>query len=392
MMMEGEMNVERFSFQDKEIVLVGTAHISRKSIELVKQTIEEEKPDVIGIELDSQRFEQLTAEKKWKEMDIIRVIREGKTYLLLINILLANIQRRFGEKVGIKPGMEMMEAVKIAEERKIPIELLDRDIRITLKRALSETRLWEKIKLIFSIIWGIFSEEEELTEEDIEKLKQKDMMSELMRELSEKMPSISKVLIDERDLYIANKILQAKGDKIVAVIGAGHLDGVKKYLEKEEKEKDISNLLTIPKKRNYLAYLKFLIPALFIIILAAGFYLKGIETTLNILLIWILINGGLSALGTLLARGHPFSILTAFVAAPLTSLHPMVAAGWFAGLVEAKIHCPKVKDFESLGELNSYRDFSKNRVTHTLLVVAFANVGSMIGTIIALPYILTLLG
>jgi len=383
------MNVEKISFDDKEIILVGVAHIGTKSSELVNSVITQEKPDIIGIELDPQRYEQLQSEKKWKETDILQVVREGKAYLLLLNILLSNIQRRYGDSIGIRPGMEMMEAVKLAQQKKIPIELLDRDIKITLKRALSEAGIWEKIKLFFSVIMGIFSEEYELTEEDIDSLTQKDVMSELLTELSDHLPSLSKAIIHERDLYIANKILQANGKKIVAVVGAGHVEGIKKYLDKK---RSISHLLTLPAKRRYFRYLKYLVPASFIIILLYGLYLKGFETVIDILFLWIIINGGLSALGALLALGHPLSILTAFIAAPLTSLHPAFAAGWFAGLVETKIKTPRVKDFEALTHLDSLRDFFKNRVTHVLLVVAFANIGSVIGTVIALPYMVSLLG
>jgi pheromone shutdown-related protein TraB len=383
------MNVEKITFADKEIILVGVAHIGTKSLELVNTIINQEKPDIIGVELDPQRFEQLQSEKKWKETDILKVVKEGKAYLLLLNILLSNIQRRYGDSIGIRPGMEMMEAVKLAKEQKIPIELLDRDIKITLKRALSKAGVWEKMKLFFSVIMGIFSEETELTEEDIDSLTQKDVMSELLTELSEHLPSLSEAIIHERDLYIANKILEAHGKKIVAVVGAGHVEGIKKYLDKK---RSIQHLLLIPVKRRYFKYLKYLVPASFALIILYGLSLKGFETVLDILLLWILINGGLSALGTLLALGHPFSIITAFLAAPLTSLHPAVAAGWFAGLVETKIKTPRVKDFEALTQLDSLRDFFRNRVTHILLVVAFANIGSVIGTVVALPYLISLLG
>lgn len=383
------MNVEKTTFKDKEIILVGVAHIGTKSLELVREVIETEKPDVVGIELDSQRFEQLRFEKKWKETDILKVIKQGKAYLLLINILLSNIQRRYGDSVGIRPGMEMMEAVKIAEKNSIPLELLDRDIKITLKRALSQASIWEKAKLFFSIVMGIFSDESELTEEDIDNLTQKDVMSELLEELSEQFPSVSSAIINERDLYIANKILDVKGNKVVAIVGAGHIEGIKKYLDKK---RSISELLVTPPKKKYLKYLKYLVPASFALIMIYGLYVKGFDAVVDFLLLWILINGGLSALGALIALAHPLSIVTAFIAAPLTSLHPAVAAGWFAGLVETKIRTPRVKDFESLGNLNSFWDFFKNRVTHILLVVAFANIGSVIGTVVALPYLLALLG
>ena len=383
------MSVERVKIGEKEIILVGTAHISRKSVELVESTISAEKPDVVGVELDRQRLFQLKAGRKWKETDLGKVIKEGKSYLFLLNLLLANIQRQFGQQVGVSPGEEMLLAVKTAEVQGIPIALLDRDVRVTLKRAIAKMSLWEKLKLGGTILTGFFKEEEKLTAEKIEELKQKDVMSELMNELSREMPSVKEVLVDERDVFIANRILATPGKKIVAVVGAGHIDGIKKHLGKKQ---DIRGLNTIPKKKPFWKYVKFLVPILFIAFMVWGFYAKGPEAVLGILVFWILINGTLSALGALLARAHPFAIITAFAAAPVTSLHPALAAGWFAGLVEAKLKPPKVKDFESLNKLDSYSDFSRNRATHILLVTAYANIGSTLGTVIALPYILSLLG
>ena len=383
------MDVERVKIGGKEIVLVGTAHLSRKSIELVKKTIEKEKPETVGIELDKQRFEQLASQQKWRETDLSRVVKEGKTYLFLINILLANMQRKLGKEIGLKPGMEMIEAIKISKEKGIPVALLDRDIRITLKRALSEMSLVEKAKILMEIGIGMFQSPEPLTEDIIEQLKEKDTLNALMQELSRKMPSVKKVLVDERDAFIAHRIMQIKGKKVLAVVGAGHLDGIKKNLGKKV---NVRELLFVKKKKRWLRHLKYLVPLAFIALLGYGFYTKGIEATVQLFLLWFLINGVLSALGAALAKAHPLSILTAFVAAPFTSLHPAFAAGWFAAATEMKMRCPKVMDFEELQELESYRAFSNNRVTRVLLVAAYSNIGSTIGTIIALPYILTLLG
>ncbi|MBN2067032.1 MAG: TraB/GumN family protein [Candidatus Diapherotrites archaeon] len=382
------MFVEKVKAPGKEIVLVGTAHVSRESVELVKKTVESEKPDVIGIELDMARLQQLKSGKKWQETDLGQIIREGKTYLFLINILLANLQRQIGDDLGVKPGSEMLQAVEIAEEKKIPIILLDRDVKITLKRALDKTGVREKLKLGYSILSGFFGWGEKLDDLTIESLKEKDTLNALMQKLGEEMPSVKSVLVDERDIFIANAILKSPGKKIVAVVGAGHLEGIKRFLDKR---RDVRELMLVEKRKSRLRYLKFLVPALFIAIIGYGFYSKGIDVALNIFIIWFLVNGILSALGAAIARAHPLSILAAFIAAPFTSLHPAFAAGWFAGLVELKMRSPKVKDFEELPALNGLRQFTRNRVSRILIVTAFANIGSTIGTIIALPYIATLL-
>ncbi|MEK6941618.1 MAG: TraB family protein, partial [archaeon] len=220
-------------------------------------------------------------------------------------------------------------------------------------------------------------------------IKQKDVMTQLMDHLSNEFPSIKEVLVDERDTYIANKIMQIDAKKIVAVVGAGHVEGIKKNIGKIA---DLSVLETVDTKKSNLLFLGYLIPVFFIVLLGYAFFVKGIGTTISFLALWIVVTGGLSALGVLLARGHPFSIITAFIAAPVTTLHPLLAAGWFAGYVEAKIKSPKVADFESLRNLNSFGDFTKNSVTKILLVVAFANIGATIGTLVAFPAIIAMIG
>ncbi len=383
------MSVEKLFFKGKEIVLVGTAHISKQSVELVQETIEKEKPETVGVELDSQRFYQLKSGQKWAEMDIARVVKEGKTYLFLVNILLSNMQMKLGKGLGLKPGMEMLEAIKLSEAKGLRVALLDRDVRVTLKRAMDSMRLIEKLRLGFEIILSLFQKHEPITEEVIEGLKDQDTLNALLEELSVKMPSIKRVLVDERDLFIANRIANMPGKKVLAVVGAGHIEGIKRLIGTEA---NMRELLSINPKKNKLRILKYAIPAAVVAILAYGFYTKGIYATAQLFMFWFLINGVLSALGAALAKAHPFSIATAFLAAPFTSLHPALAAGWFAAAMEAKIRCPKVKDFQGLRNLDSYSDFSKNRVTRVLLVAAYSNLGSTIGTIVALPYILSMLG
>ncbi len=383
------MVLERIKLPGKEIILVGTAHISEKSIELVKKTIEEENPEAIGVELDVQRFHQLKSGEQYRETNISEIIKTGKAYLFLINLLLSNLQRRIGVQLGVKPGSEMLTATDLAEEKGIKIYLLDRDVKITLKRAFKLMPFFEKIKLFSSIFFGFFSNQaEELTPEKIEELKNQDVMTKLMQELSETAPTIKQVLVDERDKFIAEKINQIQAKKIVAVVGAGHLQGIKNYLGKKI---NLNELEIIPKKKNMLKYIAYTVPIIFIALIGYAFFTKGITLSLKLFFWWFLITGGLSALGVIIARGHIFSAITAFIVAPFTTLHPAVASGWFAAIVEAKMSMPKVKDFEELYQINSFKDFSSNRVTRILLVTVMANLGSTIGTIIAFPYLIAIL-
>ncbi len=386
------MAKETIKIGEKEVILIGTVHISKESVEEVRETISKEKPDAVGVELCESRFESLKNIKKWENTNILDIIKQGKIFLFLINLLLSNYQKKLGDKYGVKPGSEFIEAIKVAEKEQIKIALIDRDIQTTLKRAWNKMKLKEKLKLMFGIFLGFFEEEEE--EDIIEKLQDKDIVNELLNDLSKEIPSVKETLIDERDRYIALKILQSNAKKFVAVIGRGHMEGVKralKELKKKEIKKNLTELEVIPEKKNSLKYIGYLIPILFFGIVIYGFFTKGIEFTLKVFFVWIMVNGTLSAIGAALALAHPVSILVAFIAAPITSLNPTIAAGWFAGLSEIKFRKPKIKDFEELNNINGITDLWKNGVTRIILVVAFSNIGSTIGTIYAIPYIISLL-
>lgn len=374
----------------KQVILVGTAHISKESIDLVNKTIEEEQPDIIGVELDKDRLEQLLSGKKWQETNLVEIIKTGKTYLFLLNIFLSNMQRQIGKQVGIQPGSEMIAALKKGQEKKVPIQLLDRDVRITLKKAFNEMSLKEKIILGSSFIGGFFGTGEKVTVEKIEELKKEDLINNLMKELGKQFPSIKKALVDERDIYISEMIKRSPGKKIVAVVGAGHIEGIINQLNSNKKI-NLNELNIISKKKNWLKYITPLLPIIFGIILIYSFITKGIDNTIGVLFYWILITGTFSAIGALLAKAHPFSILAAFFSAPLTTLHPALAAGWFSGLIEARFNSPRVMDFENLPEVSSINQFYDNKVTHILIVAALTNLGAMIGVIIAFPAIITLL-
>jgi pheromone shutdown-related protein TraB len=245
------------------------------------------------------------------------------------------------------------------------------------------------MKMLFGFVSGIFAEEE-LEEGILQKLKDNDVMTEMLNELSSEIPSVKQVLIDERDSYITEKILEAEGKKIVAVVGAGHVEGIKKRLESGERT-DIRALETIPSGGVFWKYVGYAIPAIFLIIVSYGFYTNGANITAELLLRWFLITGVFAAVGAAAALAHPLSIATAFIAAPFTTLHPALAAGWFSGLTEAWIRKPKVKDFDELYKLNGLGDYWRNGVTRILLVMAFTNLGATVGVVVGLPYLATLL-
>jgi pheromone shutdown-related protein TraB len=372
------------------IILVGTAHISKDSVKEVKQIIEEHKPDIVAVELCKRRYESITKKDQWENTPISKLLNSSNAYLLLAQTFLGSIQRKLGKEYGVDPGSEMIAAMDEAKKQGVDVALVDRDITVTLRRAWKRMGLREKFRLAWEFLKALIGyDEEEIEDIDLEKLMDQDVISAMMEEFGEIAPSITEVLINERDKYIAKKILEeSKKGKVVGVVGAGHLNGIQKYLQKKKIDVDLKELEYIPKKKvSIFKVIGYLIPAIFVILIAYMYFQFGWEKTLEALKWWILINGGFSAIGTLLARGHILSIISAFFAAPITSLSPAIAAGWVAGYVEYKVRKPVVKDFKDLGKLETLRDFWKNKVIRLLFVVAFANLGSMIGTFVALWYI-----
>jgi pheromone shutdown-related protein TraB len=374
--------IHRLSFENKEIILLGTAHVSKESAQLVKDVIEEEKPDTVCVELCESRYQAIRQKEMWQDTDIVKVIREKKSFLLLANLLLASFQKRIAKKLNIKPGQEMIQAIESGEAVGAKIHLADRDIRITLSRTWRTMGLWSKLKLFFQLILSI-GKVDEISEEDIEKIKQKDVLETLLADVGKSLPVVKDILIDERDRYLAYKIRTAPGNKIVAVVGAGHVPGIKKYWNADV---DIKTLDHLPPKGKAFGILKWIIPAAILVLLFSGFFYGGANTGKDMIKWWILANGLLAGLGALIAFAHPFTVLSSVLAAPLTSLNPMIAAGWVSGLVEAFSRKPKVKDIENLPEdILSIRGFWKNKVTRILLVVVFTNLGSALGTFVAIP-------
>ena len=382
------MCAEHIKLKDKEIILLGTAHISEKSVEQVKHLIESEKPDCIALELDNARFEQLTKERKWREMDIFSIIKVGKVYLLLFNMILAGMQKKLGKELGVKPGSEMLAAAELARSYGIPVALVDRDITITMKRALAKMGLFEKAKFLFELLLYTFGFGEKVTMEKVEELKKADVLSAVIDELSREFPSIKQVLVDERDKYIASKLSRLNAKKVLAVIGAGHVAGVKKNIGRQI---DSYALEHVEKPRNYGLILKLALPLLLIAVVAFGVYFKGPEFALKAFVLWFAINAVFAAFGAILVRAHWKSILAAFCAAPFTSLHPALAAGWFAGLMEAKVKPPRIRDFEEMSDMDSLSMLNKNRFTHALVVTAVVNLASTIATFISIYLIASML-
>jgi len=380
--------IHRLDSENKEIILLGTAHVSKESAQLVKDVIEEERPDTVCVELCESRYKAIREKEMWQDTDIVKVIREKKSFLLLTNLLLASFQKRIAKKFDVKPGQEMIQAIETGETVGAKIHLADRDIRITLSRTWRTMGLWSKLKLFFQLILSM-GEVDEISEEDIEKIKQKDVLETLLADVGKSLPVLKDILIDERDRYLAHKIKTAPGNKIVAVVGAGHVPGIKRYWNADI---DIKALEQLPPKGKSTGILKWMIPAVILGLFVAGFFYGGAATGKDMIKYWLLANGILAGLGAAIAFAHPLTIISSILAAPLTSLNPMIAAGWVSGLVEAFSRKPKVRDIESLPEdILSIRGFWRNKVTRILLVVVFTNLGSAIGTFVALPLIVKLL-
>lgn len=396
-------SVRRLQLGDRLVLLVGTAHISPESIEEVEGLIRSELPARVCVEIDSGRLASMKENQGWANLDIGKVLKDGKGFLLMANLALSGFQRRMGQGVGVKPGDEMLAAVRVAEELGLPCDLCDREVQLTFKRAWGRSSLWNKAKLVASLGESAFSNEK-LTEEEIEKLKDRGELEEMMGELADFLPSVKEVLIDERDRYLAAKIHDAAASAspvegrpaAVAVVGAGHLGGIETWLGKFQEgsaSTDVRSLEELPKPSPWGKVLGWAIPLAIVGLIVAGFFKSGFDTSLALLVRWVLFNGTLAALGSLLCLAHPLTILVTFVAAPIATLNPFIGVGLFAGLAEAFLRKPRVSDFESLtDDVTSFRGFYRNRITHILLIFFASSIGGMIGNFIVLPLMVKALG
>ncbi len=386
--------IERLQLGEREIVLIGTAHVSHESVEEVERIIREEQPDRVCVEIDATRHKTLSEGRNWQNLNIYQVLKEKKGFLLIANLVLSSFQKRIGADLGVKPGEEMKKAITVADEMDIPYSFCDREIHVTLRRAWAKSNFWNKNKLLAALFTSVFSKEK-ISEEQLEELKKKSALQDMMEELAKYLPSVKEVLIDERDRYLASKIFDSSGNKVVVVIGAGHMNGIigiLKQMQEGKADTDVTDIEITPPPSKFRKVIPWLIPAVVIGLLVTGFFRSGWEEALSMLWIWILVNGSLSAIGAIIALAHPLTIVLSFAAAPITSMNPTIGVGIVAGLLEAVVRKPRVHDFENLQEdIQSVRGFYKNRLTHILLVFLFSTIGSAVGTFIGIPYLSALL-
>lgn len=368
----------RIDYQGKEIILIPTAHVSQESVNLVRETIKEENPDSICIELDDQRYKNLKNPEAWKNTNIIDIIKEKKVTLLIANLILSSYQKNIAKKLKTKPGQEMMEGIKASEEMGINLVLADRSIQKTFMRIWRKMGFFEKIKLFFSLM--SIDDEEDVSEEDLQRLIERDNLELAIEDMGKDYPQIAATLLHERDKFLAYNIKNAPGKKVVAILGAAHTPGVE---EEVFKGQDIEELNKIPPKSLIGKLLPWIIPALIVILIVLGFK-QSMNTGISQIKSWFIFNSVLAAVFTALCLPHPLSVLTAFVAAPFTSINPVLACGWFAGLVEASLKKPTVEDVNNIpDDIFNLKSWIHNKFLKALLVVILANLGSSIGTIIA---------
>jgi len=364
----------------KTIYLVGTAHVSKESVDDVRESVAAISPDTVCIELCEPRYKTMKQRDNWKNMDVFKVIKEGKAFFLLGQLILSAFYKRLGAQLGVEPGAEMMEGIRQAEQSGATLVLADRPIEITLKRVWGYLSFWKKMDMLSQVIASLFVTEK-IDESTVENLKQKDQLEGAMEMFGEAFPEVKKRLIDERDIYLAQKIKEAPGNCIVAVIGAGHVPGIVEHIQTDH---NLAVLETLPPKSIAPQILKWGIPAVILVLFIAGFLEGGRENLATNIYIWVLVNGILSAVGAAIAFAHPITIAASFIAAPLTSLNPTIGAGIVAGLIQALVKKPTVGDLENLSEaITSVRGFWYNPMTRILLVVLLVSLGSMAGTFIS---------
>ena len=370
--------------EGKSVYIVGTAHVSAQSVQDVRAAIAAVRPDVVAIELCEPRYQGLVKKEAWRHTNLFELIKQKKATFLLAQLALQAFYRRLGKQLEVEPGAEMLAAAACAEETGARLELIDRRIDVTLKRIWRHLGFWQRLKLFGTLVGALFSTDE-IAAADVEALKKQDQLEALMGEMGTAFPEIKKRLIDERDVYLAQKLRAAPGTRIVAVVGAGHVPGMLKSIQADA---PLAELESLPPPSRWSRIWPWLIPAAVVALIAWGFVQGGTARGVDSLVIWVGVNGALAAVGAALAWAHPLTILAAFVAAPITSLNPTIAAGWVAGLVEAWLRPPAVGDFEALpAAMENFRDFIRNPVVRILLVVVFTNLGSSLGTFVAIPWI-----
>lgn len=384
--------VQRLTCSDGKIItLIGTAHVSQQSVDEVVAVIDDINPDRICVELDEGRYRSKTEKQNWENLNIKTILKENKGFLLLANMALSSYQKRLGTQLGVSPGDEIMKAAQIAEEREIPLSLCDREIQITFKRAWRLSNPWNKSKLIASLLAAVFSNEK-ISKEELERLKEGDVLQSLLDEMAEELPTIKKVLIDERDQYLASHIYHAEGKNLVAVVGAGHAPGLIAHMEKLDAKEisDESETLTYtppPSKAGKVA--SWVIVIALVALLASGFLFSGWDQGLKMFLYWFILNSSLTGIAAIISLAHPVTIIGSMLAAPITALSPTLGVGMVAGILEATMRKPRVKDFENvIDDIARFKGWFSNRVIHALMLFMTTSIFASIGTFIAFPLLI----
>lgn len=364
---------------DRQIILVGTAHISQESVQLVRTVIDQEHPDCVCLELDDKRYLALTQKERWQSLDLREVIRKKQLSTLVISLFMASYQKRLGSKLGVIPGAELLAADQAAKERQIPVSLCDRDIRITLRRAWKSTSLWKKSYLMTSLLASLF-DDTEISEEKLTELKRKDVLTEMMDELGGTLPDLKRVLIDERDIFLAEKIKSSPGKRLVAVVGAGHISGIIRELGNDNRQR-IPEINLIPPVSTVWKIAGWGIPVLIVAALITIGINKGASVAGANFLFWSLAHGIPAALGAMIALAHPYTTIGAFSAAPFTSLSPLIGAGYVTAFIQVMQRPPVVREFETASsDMATFRGWWRNKLLRVILVFFLTTLGSALGT------------
>jgi len=376
----------------KEITLVGTAHVSQDSVDEVARIIDEVSPDRICVELDAGRYTSKTEPQGWENLDLKSVIKENKGFLMLANMALSSYQKKLGNQMGVSPGDEIMGAATLATDRAIPLSFCDREIQVTFKRAWRLSNGWNKIKLISSLLTAVFSSEE-VSNEEIERLKETNVLQSMLDEMAEELPTVKKVLIDERDEYLASKIFTAEGSRLVAVVGAGHAPGLVAHMQRLEAgtaSSQVDHITNVPPPSKLGSILSWAVVIAILGIIAAGFVRSGWDEGLSMFLYWFAINSSLTGLAALLSLAHPVTIIVSMAAAPITALSPTLGVGMVAGILEATMRKPRVKDFEHVSDdISRFKGWFSNRIIHALMIFFTTSIFASIGTFIAFPVLIS---
>ncbi len=366
---------------ERTVLLIGTAHVSKQSVDLVTRVITAEQPDGVCLELDERRYQALTDTHRWQSLDLKTIIKKKQLSTLLVSLLMASYQRRLGDQLGVMPGAELIAAAKSAEATGAPVFLCDRDIRITMRRVWKSTSFFRKLTLLSTLLVSLF-DNEKIDEKRLEELKSHDSLGELMAELGDSLPELKRVLIDERDVYLTEKIKQTPGSRIVAVVGAGHVPGIKSCWPLDLQGR-IAEVSAIPPVSPTWKLIGWLIPILILTAIALIGYRHGAQAAGDNIVYWILANGIPSAIGALLALAHPLTTLSAFAAAPLTSLTPVIGAGYVTAFVQVMTRPPVVREFETVtADMASLFGWWRNKLLRVFLVFLLTGLGSAVGTYI----------